>query len=357
MKELSDISGPLESESRPGVYQSRVFTFFQRQAHRVRDGLGLGWRQVRVSVKMTGQLFLLPLRWLQRLTPERQLPGRAPAPVLPPEPTIAIERILAEVAAAGQGRLVGSTTYEDWSAIDEREWDVSLLDNSQRPLTGFTQRPDSKTPVIRGLASRLVDRHLVLVDDRNHLLDTLSPSQQWHICQKISPHLPVPTTSFQSTRPATPELSRSEPPSLSPGRSLAKNTSIAGSTNFWSALPPSLIPNTPWQKAAHWLSFYRDYWQVAEEEPEDEAIEQFPVVPWTPETAPDRPPSVSALVRMIAVPTVQDRPFQAEWIDAPARPLGYERSWLVRCLEWLDGLLLAIENWVVSLYQRLFHRA
>jgi hypothetical protein len=349
MKELSDISGQLqEPEPRPGVYQSRVFSFFQRQAHRVRDGLGLGWRQVRVSVKMTGQLFLLPLRWLQRLTPERQLPGRPSAPVLPPEPTIAIERILAEVAAAGQGRLAGSTSYEDWSAIDDRDWDVSLLDNSQRPLTGSTERP-TKTPVIRGLASRLADRHLVLIDDRNHMLDTLSPSQQWHIRQKISPDLPVPT-SPPATSPATPELTRSGSQSLG----------ASSSTNFWSALPPSRIPTTPWQKATHWLSFYRDYWRVPEES-EDEDVEESPALtaaPWTPDPVLDRSPgTVSALARMVAAPTVQDRPFQTEWIDAPTRPLGYERSWLVRCLEWLDGVLLAIENWVVSFYQRLFHRS
>jgi hypothetical protein len=357
MKELSDISGQLkEPEPRPGVYQSRVFTFFQRQAHRVRDGLGLGWRQVRVSVKMTGQLFLLPLRWLQRLTPERQFSGRSPAPVLPPEPTIAIERILAEVAAAGQGRLAGSTSYEDWSAIDDRDWDVSLLDNSQRPLTGFTERP-TKTPVIRGLASRLADRHLVLIDDRNHMLDTLSPSQQWHIRQKISPDLPVPT-SPQSTSSATPELPGSGSRSLSTGKSFANGTDIPGSTNFWSALPSSRIPTTPWQKATHWLSFYRDYWRVTEE-PED--VEESPaptVTPWTPDPVLDRSPgTVGALARMVAAPTVQDRPFQTEWIDAPTRPLGYERSWLVRCLEWLDGVLLAIENWIASLYQRLFHRS
>jgi hypothetical protein len=70
MKELSEISGSLEIDSKedikPGVYRSRLFGFIHRQAYRLREGVGLGLRQVKVSVQWTGQILLSPLRWFDR---------------------------------------------------------------------------------------------------------------------------------------------------------------------------------------------------------------------------------------------------------------------------------------------------
>jgi ABC-type dipeptide/oligopeptide/nickel transport system permease component len=45
--------------------------------------------------------------------------------------------------------------------------------------------------------------------------------------------------------------------------------------------------------------------------------------------------------------------FQPQWIEAPTENLGYERSLWRQLWEWLDRLMLGIENWIISIYQRL----
>jgi hypothetical protein len=382
MKELSEDPVPLAREekqrfpskrpSQTGAYQSKIFTFLQRQTYRLRDGFGQSWRQVRVSVQMTGQLLLLPLRLLGlwQANKNQPLPGKN-APPLPPiaeQPAMAIERLLAEVSAAGYGQMVPienslpTNNYEDWSSIDEREWDVTLLDPAQRPLAGTTKAPalDITQPIIRGLASRLRDRHLLLVDDHNQVLDVLSPSQQLHIRRRIDPHLPplVLTTPARWRLPGTTQPIASLPTDPSTGQQDYENDRLiaGGRDDRW------------WQKLSHWFNFYREYLRV-EIEAEIDAVER--------ETPPDSAPGKLAKnsidpagALQTQAPTVQaiapsfrlgpkaieNTVFTPEWIEAPTRPLGYERSWLMRLLEWLDGLVLAIENWIVSCYHRLFDR-
>lgn len=391
MKDLSEVPIPLahEKKQRSGAYQSRIFTFFQRQTDRLRNGFDQSWRQVRFSVKMTGQLLLFPLRLLTRWQTNKnsQIPSKNAPPLAPvvEKPAVAlakplsmrVDRLLAELSAAGYGRLVTTDTtsitptYEDWSSIDEQEWNVTLLDQAQRSLTATTDTPElSVQPIIRGLASRRRDRHLVLVDNHNQVLDVLSPSQQLRILQKIDPQ-------------ATP---------LSPLESAGERAELTGrNTQPIKILSPDsfdrqeqmiedhrAVPKTPWQKLHHWFEFYREYLRVEFEEMDLAEREANPdiapgelvknslnsatgavenLIPTSQKIAPSFGTESQTIPAFAPDNANQHKVFTTpEWIDAPSRLVGYERSWLVRFLEWLDGLMLAIENFIASCYRLLFNR-
>jgi hypothetical protein len=402
MKELSDISGALESkeEAKPGVYRSRLFGFIHRQAYRFREGVGLGLRQVKVSVQWTGQILLSPLRWFDRFkqNPSRQMAAKEKFKELPPtltKPRIEVEIILAEVAAAGYGELQ-MPVREDWSVVDAKDWDTTLLGESQLALRGEAAPPERTKPVIRGLASLLADRSIVLVDRYNQILDVLSPSQQLHLQRQIDPVLAQQWSIDQVNQP---KLSGEDSALLSPAPSQL-------------SLPPS--SPTPWQKVGNWLHFYREYLWI--DSPAKESAGQLTVAAPSAVMSPTREftqPVVESggLVRSIggdlAVSAVVDSSitagaseaiakrkfgrrdalseaakkalhdrsqeweiegsnsiarhqansktvFTPEWIETPTSDLGYHRSIFVQLMEWLDKLMLILENWLIRIFQKLF---
>jgi hypothetical protein len=407
MKELSDISGALESkeEAKPGVYRSRLFGFIHRQAYRFREGVGLGLRQVKVSVQWTGQILLSPLRWFDRFkqNPSRQMAAKEKLQELPPtltKPRIEVEIILAEVAAAGYGELQ-MPVREDWSVVDAKDWDTTLLGESQLSLRGEAAPPQRTKPVIRGLASLLADRSIVLVDRYNQILDVLSPSQQLHLQRQIDPVLAQQWSIDQSNRP---ELS-------------AEDSGLLNPTPSQLSLPPA--PPTTWQKVGNWLHFYREYLWI--DSPAKESAGQLTVAAPSALLLPRRefaqPVSKSGgLVRSIsgdlAVSAVVDSSitggvsaaiakrkfgrqdvlseaakqalhdrsqeweiegshslarhqannqsktvFTPEWIETPTSDLGYHRSIFVQLMEWLDKLMLILENWLIQIFQKLFPKS
>jgi hypothetical protein len=402
MKELSDISGALESkeEAKPGVYRSRLFGFIHRQAYRLREGVGLGLRQVKVSVQWTGQILLSPLRWFDRFKqdPSRQIFGKGKLPALPPtltKPRIAVEIILAEVTAAGYGELQ-MPVREDWSVVDAVDWDTTLLGDSQLSLRGEAAPPQRTKPVIRGLASLLADRSIVLVDRYNQILDVLSPSQQLHLQRQIDPVLAQQWSIDQANQP---ELSGEDSALLNPSPSQL-------------SLPPS--PPTAWQKIGNWLHFYREYLWIDSpgiDSPAKEAASQLVIAQPSALMLPTRHftqsvsefgsvaadltvrPSVSssvasrkfgrqAVMSEAAKQALYDRSqeweidgshskfhhtiarheassktvFTPEWIDTSTSDLGYHRSIFVQLMEWLDKLILTVENWLIWIFQNLFQR-
>jgi hypothetical protein len=398
MKELADISGALESkeEVKPGVYRSHLFGFIHRQAYRLREGVGLGIRQMKVSVQWTGQLLLSPLRWFEKFKqdPNRQISGRGKLKELPPaliRPRIEVEIILAEVAAAGYGER-RMPVREDWSVVDVNDWDTALLGDSQLVLRGTATPPQRTKPVIRGLASLLADRSVVLVDRYNQILDVLSPSQQLHLQRQIDPVLAQQWSIDQVNQP---ELSAEDSALLSPAPSQL-------------SLRPS--PPTAWQKVGNWLHFYREYLWI--DSPAKEFAGQMTVVAPSALMPPTREfpqPVVESdgLVRSIrrdltvapvvdssiaagaskwkfgrkaavseaAKQALHDRSqeweiegsnsitryqansktvFTPEWIETPTSDLGYHRSIFVQLMEWLDKLMLILENWLIQIFQKLF---
>ncbi len=394
MKELSDISGALESkeEAKPGVYRSRLFGFVHRQAYRVREGIGLGLRQVKVSVQWTGQILLSPLRWFDRFKqdPSRQIAAKEKLKELPPtltKPRIEVEIILAEVAAAGYGELQ-MPVREDWSVVDAKDWDTTLLGESQLALRGEAAPPQRTKPVIRGLASLLADRSVVLVDRHNQILDVLSPSQQLHLQRQIDPVLAQQWSIDQASRP---ELS-------------VEDSGLLNSASSQLILPPA--PPTLWQKVGNWLHFYRDYLWI--DSLAKESVGQMTVAPPSGLVLPTRvftqsvtesgslvlsasgdlamaPVVDSSIIKWkfghkaalseAAKQALHDRSqeweiegsnsiarhqtnsktvFTPEWIETPTSDLGYHRSIFVQLMEWLDKLMLILENWLIRIFQNLF---
>jgi hypothetical protein len=401
MKELSEISGSLESKEdvKPGVYRSRLFGFIHRQAYRLRESVGMGLRQVKVSVQWTGQILLSPLRWFDRFKqdPSRQIAGPEKLQQLelaPTKPRIAVESILAEVTAAGYGQLQ-MPLREDWSVVDESDWDTTLLGGGQLALQGESAPPQCTKPVIRGLASLLVDRSLVLVDRYNQILDVLSPSQQFHLQSQIDPML-ARQWSVDRAQISTVALTAADTPLLNPD------------PNQQVLLPAP--PTTPWQKLGYWLHFYREYlWidapeqesssQITLSEPgpavmptrelgqpiprsisgslttrnvvagsltntgvndsrlaDQSSAAQVSQVAATQQTIPDRSPEweIEGAHNIVRRHTNSKTVFTPEWIEAPTSDLGYHRSIFVRLMEWLDRLILVLENWVIWVFQRFF---
>ncbi len=401
MEELSEISGSLKNkeEVKPGVYRSRLFGFIQHQTYRLRESVGLGLRQVKVSVQWTGQILLSPLRWFDRFkqNPDRQIAGQdyqrlQQLPPTPTKPRIEVESILAEVAAAGYGELQ-MPLREDWSVVDAADWDTTLLGGSQLTLQGASAPPQRTKPVIRGLASLLVDRSLVLVDRYNQILDVLSPSQQFHLQRQIDPVLAKQwsidqSNQFNLANSTDLELTAADQLLLNPGEQPR-------------ALPPA--PTTTWQKLGYWLHYYREYLWIDSSEPE--AAGQITLSPsgamvrptreftlsnsqteaivpqagaWTITKVPI-PKKSSKIAKISAQNLVKQRTsersqeweieggrqiaptvasnkvvFTPEWIETPTSNLGYDRSIFVRLMEWLDRLILAIENWLIVVFQRFF---
>jgi hypothetical protein len=412
MKELSEISGSLEIESKddikPGVYRSRLFGFIHRQAYRLREGVGLGLRQVKVSVQWTGQILLSPLRWFDRFKQDvgRQFAGKEKLQQLPPTPTkprVEVESLLAEVAAAGYGELQ-MPVREDWSVVDAKDWDTTLLGGSQLALRGESAPVQRTKPVIRGLASLLADRSLVLVDRYNQILDVLSPSQQFHLQRQIDPALAKQWSIDRAN--ATENLDLSDTP----------DSLQLKAGDHQSALPPA-PPNTPWQKLGYWLHFYREYLWIDSSETDTggQITLSQPgtlVMPTREFVQPNSPagslarPQVAGelsttkvvdtqLASKSAVPensridkskrtfnnqlsaedairskewevegahnivqqqTHNKAVFTPEWIETPTSDLGYHRSIFVRLMEWLDRLMLTLENWLILIFQRLFQK-
>jgi hypothetical protein len=412
MKELSEISGSLEIDSKedikPGVYRSRLFGFIHRQAYRLREGVGLGLRQVKVSVQWTGQILLSPLRWFDRFKQDasRQIAGKEKLKQLPPTPTkprIEVESLLAEVAAAGYGELQ-MPAREDWSVVDAKDWDTTLLGGSQLALRGESAPVQRTKPVIRGLASLLADRSLVLVDRYNQILDVLSPSQQFHLQRQIDPALAKQWSIDRANATENPDLAA------------ASDSLSLNAADHQSALPPA-PPNTPWQKLGYWLHFYREYLWI--DSPKPDAGGQITLSPPGAVVMPTRefvqPISpAGSLARPVAAGessatkavdtqlvskivasgssrvdkskrTLNDRVaakdalrskeweveggrnivpqqthhktvFTPEWIETPTSDLGYHRSIFVRLMEWLDRLMLTLENWLILIFQRFFQK-
>jgi hypothetical protein len=376
-----------------GTYQSRVFNFISSQTNRVKNSLGQSWRQVKVSVQWTGQILLTPLRWLNWLipAPESQIPGnnRSQLPLEPSESPVVdhtaiiytakeanakLENLLATFSQAGYGLLPSSSLpvlgQDDWSVIDENEWDTTFLDERHRDLAGAAHSTPpllTSAPVIQGLATLLSNQHLVLIDQHNQVLDVLSSSQQLYIRQQIDP------TSLSALPQATEEL-------LSAGT----NRSLPPAQSQAILAPTATLPRTTFQKIGYWCKFYLEYFRVEDGNTVAPAVKSslqtsLAVIPTAIKTlAPTEKPLAETCSDLIehsvpnsdylASPTAlgssraidlknthsqSQTTFQPEWIEAPSEMLGYERSLLQQLWHWLDRLMLKIENWIIGLYRQL----
>jgi hypothetical protein len=382
-----------------GTYQSRVFNFINGQTNRVKNSLGQSWRQVKVSVQWTGQILLAPLRWLNWLipAPESQIPGNTSSqlPLEQSESSVSpvvdrtaitytakeantkLENLLATFSQAGYGLLPSSSlpipSQDDWSVIDENEWDTTFLDERHRDLAGAAHSTPpllTSAPVIQGLATLLSNQHLVLIDQHNQVLDVLSSSQQLHIRQQIDP---ISTSALPQTTEQL--LSAGTNRSLPPAQSRAI------------LAPTATLPRTTFQKIGYWCKFYLEYFRVedgntvAPGQPfalKSSLKISLAVIPTAIKTLSPTETSLSETCSDSIAHTVENSEylasptalgsskaidfknthsqskttFQPEWIEAPSEMLGYERSLLQQLWHWIDRLMLKIENWIIGLYRQ-----
>ncbi|MEO1208945.1 MAG: hypothetical protein AAFX78_05305 [Cyanobacteria bacterium J06638_20] len=174
-----------------GRFQSRIFSEINRQRLRWGDRMGRGWRYSRMSLIWATQILLYPIyagfqtlrlvgrqlaqaprRLKQAETILRRVVGLETSP-----PTLAlntstpIQHTLQAVEALGIALPSGAA--------------IATLSGSNTLVKGDEQ-PSSLAPVaLQGIASDREQGHLVLVADRNHILDVLTEAQQENLRQRI----------------------------------------------------------------------------------------------------------------------------------------------------------------------------
>jgi hypothetical protein len=121
-------------------------------------------------------------------------------------------------------------------------------------------------------------------------------------------------------------------------------------------------------------SYYRDYVHIPT--PTDNSIvyqppQEFELIPLDPkpsqaiEERSDLDALFDALPRSqrsinsannLAKKVKQNLEYQPDWIEAISEEIGYSQTPLARFLAWLDRIFLAIENWTIDLWHKIFNR-
>jgi hypothetical protein len=178
-------------------YKSRLFGFLNRQSLQIKDRLERTGRQLKVALEWGVQILAYPVymlvqtgrmagRQLEKTVERRQLPA-ASSPEETQQPPIS-DKPVARVLKAIEPLL--STTLEK----DVTPALKDLLTGVGQPLTIPTQDLEILSPIssqssaiaIRGVASDLETRHLVLIAPNNQVLDILSSQQQKQLQKRIA---------------------------------------------------------------------------------------------------------------------------------------------------------------------------
>lgn len=174
-----------------GRFQSRVFSEINRQRLRWGDRMGRGWRYSRMSLIWATQILLYPIyagfqtlrlvgRQLaqapQRLKQAGNILRRAVGLETPPptpalNASIPIQQTLQAVEALGIALPSGAA--------------ITTLSGSNALVKGDEQSSRLAPVTLQGIASDRETEHLVLVADRNHILDVLTDAQQQMLRQRI----------------------------------------------------------------------------------------------------------------------------------------------------------------------------
>jgi hypothetical protein len=193
-----------------GRFQSRFFSFFSQQSLRLRDKTSQAWRQMQITAAWGAQILLYPIYAAFQTTRlvSRQM-GQA------------VRQVIPQLQAAKQSSQLTTSTSQDaplaltsdtpiqntLQAIDEIIQSLpataiaAQLKASESSTNGAIERystaalqtsTNSKPSVlsvqglhIRGIASSLDTRELVLVTVENQLLNILMPEQQHHLQQRL----------------------------------------------------------------------------------------------------------------------------------------------------------------------------
>jgi hypothetical protein len=202
-----------------GTYQSRVFTFLNKQANELKNSCTKGLRHIKVAVVWSGQILFYPIHLIAQTVKnlQHQLPPPPHQKSLPTPPAsdINIERVLDSLVSAGYPIEIASAAaftretrqsndLDKWhpksyktalaTAEDDEDWELVAATPSR-----FRQAIRTK-PIVRGLSSLLIDRQLVLVTTENELLDILTISQQQEIRRRIGIDLAINWQQWQTNK-------------------------------------------------------------------------------------------------------------------------------------------------------------
>ncbi len=198
-------------------YQSRVFTFVNSRANRLKDACAKGLRHIKVAVVWSGQVLFYPIQLLLSATKllQPQLPPpRQQATLPPPTAEIDIEQalVLVENVAGYPIELSRSTVDlatnstdltqpQDSAATTSAQGEIVIRERIKLAASNRSEGSVATTkPIVRGLSSLLSDRRLVLVTTTNELLDVLTIAQQQDIRRRIGFDLAISWQAWHSQR-------------------------------------------------------------------------------------------------------------------------------------------------------------
>jgi hypothetical protein len=171
----------------------------------------------------------------------------------------------------------------------------------------------------------------------------------------------LPATKYPFT-PQPPRINRFvDLPQLPP---IVEAETIPSQANLVRSSIGKLSPN--WLTT--WFNYYRDYLYIPSKT-DSQIIHQpseFKLVPIEPEPQKVRytaitqqqDSSISSQITdldrgasKISKHVTRDIDFAPDWIEAESELIGYSRSPLARFLAWLDQIVLAIENWLIKIWE------
>lgn len=168
-----------------GRYQSRLLNFVHQQTRRLTEKWDHTFRNIQVATKWGAELLLYPIYRLLHpdASPPQILAGKAePQLKLSPSTSPDVDTPIQEVLAA-----VKTLSSQPEPAPLSKLWGFV---RSKLLLSSPTQAQPSANiqrhlPVMRGIATNLVNRNLVLVTANNEILDVLTPEQQAKLTARI----------------------------------------------------------------------------------------------------------------------------------------------------------------------------
>jgi hypothetical protein len=192
-------------------------------------------------------------------------------------------------------------------------------------------------------------------------LQNLTPIQPKSSLNRLESVRELPATKYPFT-PQPPRINRFvDLPQLPP---IVEAKSNASQDNLGRSSIGKLSPN--WLTT--WFNYYRDYLYISSKT--DSQIthqpSEFKLVPIEPEPQKVRyttitqqqDSSISSQILDLKVTAseisqqfTRDLEYAPDWIEADAELIGYSRSPLARFLAWLDRIFLAIENWLIKIWE------
>lgn len=184
------------SSASSGRYQSRLFNFIHQQSRRVTEQCQSALRHVRVATSWVAPVLLYPLYLLFKSTTEagRQLHQSVQSRLdLPADDTDSQLQTSPTADTPIQRVLLSVNTLPLEQAVvtpdKPRNFLASLasrrLQFLQNKDTSTSSLPHPKPPNVRGIATQLLSRTLVLVTAQNEILDILTLQQQQKLQKRI----------------------------------------------------------------------------------------------------------------------------------------------------------------------------